>query len=133
MKAQLPVVPPARDGVGPSCVVVPPGPWPTLLTFLTAHFASVPEAVWLARMAQGKVVDDLGVPVTPERPFQSHLRLYYYRDVPHEPRIPFLEVILYQDEHLIVVDKPHYRPLTKFENRGIKLGHGVWDVVFERV
>lgn len=29
--------------------------------------------------------------------------------------------------------KPDYRPLTKFENRGIKLGHGVWDVVFERL
>jgi len=29
--------------------------------------------------------------------------------------------------------KPAYRPLTKFENRGLKLGHGVWDVVFERV
>jgi tRNA (guanine-N7-)-methyltransferase len=29
-------------------------------------------------------------------------------------------------------DKPAYRPLTKFENRGIKLGHGVWDVVFLR-
>ena len=28
--------------------------------------------------------------------------------------------------------KPGYRPLTKFENRGIKLGHGVWDVVFAR-
>ncbi|MEY4651892.1 MAG: putative tRNA ((7)-)-methyltransferase [Pseudomonadota bacterium] len=28
--------------------------------------------------------------------------------------------------------KPHYRPLTKFENRGLKLGHGVWDVVFEK-
>ena len=28
--------------------------------------------------------------------------------------------------------KPFYRPLTKFENRGIKLGHGVWDVVFRR-
>lgn len=28
--------------------------------------------------------------------------------------------------------KPDYRPLTKFENRGIKLGHGVWDVVFTR-
>ncbi|WP_457280224.1 tRNA (guanosine(46)-N7)-methyltransferase TrmB [Polaromonas sp. P5_D5] len=28
--------------------------------------------------------------------------------------------------------KPAYRPLTKFENRGIKLGHGVWDVVFVR-
>lgn len=29
--------------------------------------------------------------------------------------------------------KPNYRPLTKFENRGLKLGHGVWDLVFERV
>ena len=28
--------------------------------------------------------------------------------------------------------KPGYRPLTKFENRGIRLGHGVWDVVFTR-
>ena len=28
--------------------------------------------------------------------------------------------------------KPHYRPLTKFENRGIKLGHGVWDIVFRK-
>jgi tRNA (guanine-N7-)-methyltransferase len=29
-------------------------------------------------------------------------------------------------------EKPAYRPMTKFENRGIKLGHGVWDVVFTR-
>jgi tRNA (guanine-N7-)-methyltransferase len=28
--------------------------------------------------------------------------------------------------------KPSYRPLTKFENRGLKLGHGVWDMVFAR-
>lgn len=28
--------------------------------------------------------------------------------------------------------KPAYRPLTKFENRGIKLGHGVWDLIFVR-
>jgi tRNA (guanine-N7-)-methyltransferase len=30
-------------------------------------------------------------------------------------------------------EKPAYRPLTKFENRGLKLGHGVWDLVFRRV
>jgi tRNA (guanine-N7-)-methyltransferase len=29
--------------------------------------------------------------------------------------------------------KPTYRPLTKFENRGLKLGHGVWDLVFRRL
>jgi tRNA (guanine-N7-)-methyltransferase len=28
--------------------------------------------------------------------------------------------------------KPDWRPLTKFENRGLKLGHGVWDVIFNR-
>lgn len=28
--------------------------------------------------------------------------------------------------------RPDYRPLTKFENRGLKLGHGVWDLVFRR-
>ena len=26
--------------------------------------------------------------------------------------------------------RPSYRPITKFENRGLKLGHGVWDLVF---
>lgn len=29
-------------------------------------------------------------------------------------------------------ETPAYRPLTKFENRGLKLGHGVWDLVFKK-
>ncbi len=29
-------------------------------------------------------------------------------------------------------ERPSYRPVTKFENRGLKLGHGVWDLVFEK-
>lgn len=29
--------------------------------------------------------------------------------------------------------RPDYRPRTKFEQRGLKLGHGVWDIVFKRV
>jgi tRNA (guanine-N7-)-methyltransferase len=28
--------------------------------------------------------------------------------------------------------RPAYRPVTKFENRGLRLGHGVWDLVFEK-
>ncbi len=31
------------------------------------------------------------------------------------------------------VPRPDYRPLTKFEQRGQRLGHGVWDLIFERV
>lgn len=29
--------------------------------------------------------------------------------------------------------RPHYRPLTKFEQRGLRLGHGVWDLLFRRI
>ena len=39
---------------------------------------------------------------------------------------------LQHPELLGYAPKPHYRPLTKFEKRGLRLGHGVWDVVFER-
>jgi tRNA (guanine-N7-)-methyltransferase len=28
--------------------------------------------------------------------------------------------------------RPEYRPLTRFESRGLKLGHGVWDILFRR-
>jgi tRNA (guanine-N7-)-methyltransferase len=38
-----------------------------------------------------------------------------------------------QNTALDYAEKPSYRPLTKFENRGIKLGHGVWDLVYKRV
>jgi tRNA (guanine-N7-)-methyltransferase len=31
------------------------------------------------------------------------------------------------------IERPSYRPLTKFEQRGHRLGHGVWDLVFKRV
>ncbi len=30
-------------------------------------------------------------------------------------------------------ERPAYRPVTKFENRGLRLGHGVWDLVFEKI
>ncbi len=107
-----PFKPPARNGVGPSCVSLPPGDWPTIFDFLTQRFPAINAATWHERMVQGEVVDEFGVRVTAKRPFQSHLRVYYYRAVPQEPRIPFDEVILFQDEQLIVVDKPHFLPVV---------------------
>jgi tRNA (guanine-N7-)-methyltransferase len=29
--------------------------------------------------------------------------------------------------------RPDTRPLTKFENRGLKLGHGVWDLLYKKI
>jgi tRNA (guanine-N7-)-methyltransferase len=45
---------------------------------------------------------------------------------------PILQNTATQDQGGYAV-KPDYRPLTKFENRGLKLGHGVWDVIFKRI
>ncbi len=104
--------PPHRNGVGPSCVGLPPGPWPTMLDFFAERFPAISRAVWQQRMAQGLVVDEHGTVVTAQRPYEGHLRVYYYRAVPAEPRIPFDEVVLYQDAHLVVADKPHFLPVV---------------------
>ena len=103
---------PTRNGVSPSCVGLPAGAWQTITDFLVERFPAINRNVWLQRMAENLVVDEFGVLVTAERPYPSHMRIYYYRAVEEEQRIPFDEVILYQDEHLIVADKPHFLPVT---------------------
>jgi tRNA pseudouridine32 synthase / 23S rRNA pseudouridine746 synthase len=106
---------PVKNGVGPSVVGLPKdtsAQWQTITDFLTQRFPAIPRTTWLQRMADGDVEDEFGKPVTPDRPYQDHVRVYYYRDLPVEERIPFDEVILHQDEHLIVVDKPHFLPVT---------------------
>ena len=106
---------PTRDGVGPSCVGLPAGTWPSLLDFLVERFPGVTRATWLDRMARGDVVDDGGQRISPEQantpPYPAHGRLYYYREVPNEPVIPFEALVMHQDEHLLVVDKPHFLPV----------------------
>ena len=103
---------PTRNGVGPSCVGLPKGPWPTITDFLVERFPAITRGVWLQRMDDRLVVDEFGEPVTAHRPYPSHLRIYYYRDVEVEARIPFDEAIIYQDAHLVVADKPHFLPVT---------------------
>ena len=101
-----------RHGVGPSCVGLPAGEWPTFTEFLVQRFPAISRDVWLDRMAAGLVVDEFGGLVTPTRPYRGHMRLYYYRALPDEPRIPFEAAVLFQDEHLVVADKPHFLPVT---------------------
>lgn len=103
---------PTRHGVSPSCVGLPGGAWPTFTDFLVKRFPAIARDVWLARMAAHLIADEFGALVTPERPYRGHMRLYYYRDLPDEPRIPFEAAVLFQDAHLIVADKPHFLPVT---------------------
>lgn len=110
MKPALPL--PTRDGVGPSCVGLPTGPWPTITDFLVERFPAISRDTWLGRMQAGTVIDEHGVPVTADRRYQAPLRVYYYRALDAELRIPFDEVVLFQDAHLVVADKPPFLPVT---------------------
>ncbi|MEW9899577.1 pseudouridine synthase [Chitinivorax sp. PXF-14] len=107
MQAPLPI----RDGVAPSYLWLPDEPWPMLLPFLRARFPDVAEASWLSRMARGEVADDRGVRLAPDSAYPRGRCIYYYRELDDETPIPFEATIVYQDEHLLVADKPHFLPV----------------------
>jgi tRNA pseudouridine32 synthase/23S rRNA pseudouridine746 synthase len=87
-----------------------------MLDFFAERFPSISSTLWQQRMEQGLVIDERGAKVTPDRPYLAHQRAFYYRAVVAEPRIPFDETVIYQDEHLVVADKPHFLPVVPSGN-----------------
>nr|WP_315465022.1 pseudouridine synthase [uncultured Rhodoferax sp.] len=112
MARPRPQAPAARHGVRPSCVVVTPGAWADLLDFFCQRFATVPASTWQARFASQDILDAEGHAAHPSDAATPGRRLYYYREVPDEAPIPFQEEVLWQDAHLLVVDKPHFLPVV---------------------
>lgn len=94
-----------------STLHLPAGDWATVLDCLCQHFPAIDRQTWLARMRDGKVQDEAGAALAPDHPYREGLRVRYFREVAQETPIPFQEQLLYQDEHLLVVDKPHFLPV----------------------
>lgn len=103
---------PVRNGVGASGVALPPGPWASLLDFLIERFPSVPAAEWRLRIDAGDVVDRDGRAITATQAYVPHGKLYYYRRVPDEPVSADHLPVLFEDELLVVADKPHFLAVT---------------------
>jgi tRNA pseudouridine32 synthase / 23S rRNA pseudouridine746 synthase len=101
--------PTMRDGVGASRVGVGSNGFASVLDFLVRRFPAVAD--WPARLARGDVLDADGCPLAAAAPCAAGLLLWYWRDPPPEPRVPFEIELLHQDEHLVVVDKPHFLPV----------------------
>ena len=95
-----------------STLHLPAGPWPTVLDGLCAHFPAIGREAWLDRFARQRVQDEQGRPLPADHPYREGLRIRYFREVMNEARIPFEEQVLYRDEHLLVVDKPHFLPVV---------------------
>ncbi len=94
--------------LGASRVHLPSEPYVLLLDFLCERFTAISRDRWQQRMLEGKVVDQQQRYLLPAEPYQPGSLVYYFREVLDEAAVPFTETILYQDEHLIAVDKPHF-------------------------
>ena len=103
---------PMRDGVAASYLWLPQGQWPDMLAFLVERYPQIGAVQWQDRMARGEVVNGDGEALSPSSPFRRGMRIFYYRELERETPIPFQEQILFEDEHLVVVDKPHFLPMT---------------------
>lgn len=108
--ARIPL--PTRDGVSASTVATTSGPWLSVLDFLAERIAAVSREDWAQRMARGEVLDADGQPLPPGAPFKPQTRLHYWRSLPFEHPVPFEEAIVFQDDWLVVADKPHFLPVT---------------------
>lgn len=110
-----------RNGLGPVRVRLPEradradrpgGPdvrtaEPTIAAHLAARFPR--DAPGLAgKIAAGEVVTADGAPITAGTPYAPGAEVYLYRDPPEETPVPFEVTVLHRDEHLLVVDKPHF-------------------------
>ena len=95
------------EGVSSSRVYLPAGRSHTnLLEFFIANFPHIEANEWQARFTEGLVMTSDGVVVA------ANVHLLYFRRLNREPEIPFEETILFQDEHILVADKPHFLPVT---------------------
>ncbi len=104
---------PVRDGVGATRLHVPlTGDWPTIAAYMVERFFHLDPERLLERFDRGDIVRADGSPVPRDAPLGSVEFVWYYREPAVETRMPFEIEILHRDDHLVVVDKPHFLPTT---------------------
>lgn len=84
----------------------------SVLAFLCQRFPHIGQETWLQRLEQGQVLSQTGHTLHANSSLAGITHVLYQREVPNEQPIPFQPRILFQDAHLLVVDKPHFLPVT---------------------
>jgi tRNA pseudouridine32 synthase/23S rRNA pseudouridine746 synthase len=82
------------------------------LDFFITTFPHIERGEWEARFEEGLVFNQEGEALSASDAYQPNIHLLYFRRLAREPEIPFEETILFQDEHILVADKPHFLPVT---------------------
>lgn len=107
---------PMLDGVSASMIylekmdaVVQPK---RLFDFLCQKFAHIAVDEWRQRFVDGLVFWDDGVPACIDDEYDYGRTIYYYRFLKHEIIVPFSHEIIFENQELMVVDKPHFLTIT---------------------
>ena len=101
------------EGVSSSRVYLPADSmYSNLLDFFINTFPHIEKNEWVERFDEGLVMTVDGQPVQAIEAYRPNTHLMYFRRLAREPEIPFEEAIVFQDEHLVVADKPHFLPVT---------------------
>lgn len=101
-----------RNGVSPSKVGVPANTPLSAIDFLSQRFPAIQRERWLQRFDAGRVLNSMGQTIAPAQGLLGESHLLYFREVSDEPTLPFRAQIIFQDDHLVVADKPHFMPVT---------------------
>ena len=101
------------EGVSASRVYLPADQThENLLAFFIAQFPHIADSEWLDRFNSGLILDQDGHALSASDAYLPNTHLIYFRRLLREPEIPYEEQILYQDNHILVADKPHFLPVT---------------------
>lgn len=101
------------EGVSASQVYLPADQtYPNLFDFFVKQFPHIPQVEWFSRFHEGLILDQDGHALAADDSYLPNTHLIYFRRLEREPEIPFQEHILFEDEHILVADKPHFLPVT---------------------
>lgn len=84
----------------------------TIADYLVARFYPNDPQIIHARFNTGEVRLDDGTILTGDSPYMPGERIWYFRELADEPQLPSDMPVLYEDEHVLAIDKPHFLPTT---------------------
>ena len=107
-------VPPMLDGVSASKVFLdqPAQPICTIYDYLCQHFPHIKPQEWKQRFNDRLIFDLKGNILNLSTPFEANTHIYYYRFLANETHVPFQEKIIFENNDLLVVDKPHFLTIS---------------------
>ncbi|MFI2643605.1 RluA family pseudouridine synthase [Streptomyces sp. NPDC018610] len=113
-RTRIPPAPlPQRRGVDPVRVRLPAeGPWATVREHLVERLSGAAPGVVEEMFEAGRIVAADGRAVAPDAPYEPGMFVWFHRELPAETPVPFPLEVVHRDEHIVVVDKPHFLATT---------------------